>query len=141
MNEIRIRARDGQTVRATLYEVEAPTTSAAFLSMLPLKLIFYNTRDTGTELLSEEGPLLRIPQENLSVQRTRGEIGIEVPTPRSAKRFKGRMSIIYGAQSNPRLCMNIFARVVEVDLLALETIGLEIWEKGFQEIEFMWKQK
>jgi hypothetical protein len=121
MTEIIIKMRNDKTVRAFLYEKEAPITSKAFLKKLPIRLRFFHTKNTGTEILCEEGPLLNTPQENISVYR----IG-----------FKGCMSIIYGTMPKPRKCMNIFARIIDEDLETLEQIGLLIWKEGAQKLDF-----
>lgn len=136
MTEIIIKMRNDKTVRAFLYEKEAPITSKAFLKKLPIRLRFFHTKNTGTEILCEEGPLLNTPQENISVYRIQGELGIGVPTARSHTGFKGCMSIIYGTMPKPRKCMNIFARIIDEDLETLEQIGLLIWKEGAQKLDF-----
>jgi len=133
--QVSIRLGD-LAVKAALYELETPVTVNAFLGMLPLGLSFFQSRDSGTELLRDEGPSLRVPQEDLSVHRSLEEMAVEVPISRFPKGFKGAMSIIYGSQASPRQCMNVFARVVDGDLGTLEAMGVLVWQRGVQELEF-----
>ncbi len=131
-----VQSEKGESFHADVFEKEAPSTSKAFLAILPARIRLFHARFAGEEIFTEEGPLLDIPLENATNKLRVGEIGVFARSPRSPKGFKGGIAIVYGRDAHLIGCPNVFARIEERDLAVLKKVGLRIWKGGAEEFLF-----
>lgn len=115
-------------IHFSYYLNEAPLTCEAFDKLLPFERPFFHARVSGQEIWFDNLAPLSIPQENASVFTLPGEV---VLGPASATRTKTMncFGIYYGEGKGLDAC-NIFAKVIEADVLLLEQLGNEIWRNG-----------
>jgi len=89
-----------------------------------------HARISGQEIWTDHAPVLDIIQENASVFTEPGEVVIGPLKPARTK-TTGCLGIYYGEGKGLDAC-NIFAKVIDEDLMLLKELGEEIWKKGEQ---------
>ena len=134
MTGFRILTQDNQSIRFKYYLSEAPVTSKAFASSLPFSRKFVQARVSGQEIWIDDAPNLDIIQENASIFCQIGEVVYGPPKPLRAK-TANCMGIYYG-EGKGLDCCNIFAKVIDEDLVKLKELGDQIWKTGRQLLTF-----
>lgn len=134
MSGFKIITRQGTEIRFSCYQDEAPETVSAFLQTLPFSREFFHARVSGEEIWTDDGPRIDVRQENASVFTTAGEVVIGPAMPKRVK-TTGCVGIYYG-EGRGLDAANIFARVMEEDMLLLQQLGEEIWKGGVQMLRF-----
>lgn len=129
-----LKTADNQIIRFRFYLKDAPLTCQAFTDLLPFKRTFLQARTSGQEIWIDDAPSLDIIQENASVFVEPGEVVFGPLRPYRVK-TSNCMGIYYGEGRGLDSC-NIFARVVDEDVLLLKALGELIWKEGTQEITF-----
>lgn len=129
-----VKTANGQNIRFRYYIQEAPVTSAAFDACLPFTEDFLHARVSGQEIWTDAAPELDVIQENASVFTFPGEVVLGPSKPIRAK-TRHAMGIYYGEGKGLDSC-NIFARVYDEDLQALQALGEQIWKEGMQQLKF-----
>lgn len=128
MKGFKIITQDSQVIRFEYYLNDAPVTVKAFSSVLPFTRTFLHARVSGQEIWIGDVPELDIIQENASVFTTEGEVVFGPSKPLRAK-TANCMGIYYG-EGKGLDCCNIFAKVVDEDLIKLKNLGDQIWKCG-----------
>lgn len=123
-----------QVITFEYYFNEAPVTAKAFAALLPFTSTFLHARVSGEEIWTADVPQLDIIQENASVFTAIGEVVFGPATPIRTK-TANCMGIYYG-EGKGLDCCNIFAKVVDKDLMKLKVLGNQIWQSGKQELSF-----
>jgi hypothetical protein len=126
----KIITQDDQTIRFEYYLEDAPGTAKAFSSILPFTRTFVHARVSGQEIWIDDVPKLDIIQENASIFTTAGEVVFGPSNPKRTK-TANCMGIYYG-EGKGLDCCNIFAKVVDEDLIKLKDLGDQIWKCGQQ---------
>lgn len=134
MNGFCIITPDSRTIRFRYYTEAAPITSEAFAGLLPFTRTFFHARVSGQEIWTNDSPHLDIVQENASVFVEEGE-AVFGPTKPERTKTANCMGIYYG-EGKGLDAGNIFAKVVEEDLLLLKELGDTIWKRGAKELHF-----
>lgn len=134
MTGFQIKTPENQTIRFQFYRDAAPQTVDAFTRELPFSRLFFHARISGREIWIDDAPLLDVPQENATVFAEPGEIVI-APVKPTRNKITGCIGIFYG-EGKLLDCGNIFGKVFEEDLPALEKLGDDIWRHGAQELVF-----
>lgn len=126
---------DGGNIRFGYYSGAAPVTVNAFIGLLPFSRVFLHARVSGQEVWTDDAPALDIIQENASVFTLPGEV---VYGPLKPLRVKTAhcMGIYYG-EGKGLDAANIFARVIDEDLVLLKQLGEKIWHNGKEELTFI----
>lgn len=130
MKGFKVTTQDNRVIRFEYYLNDAPVTAKAFASILPFKRTFFHARLSGQEIWIDDVPKLDIIQENASVFTSVGEVVFGPSKPARAK-TANCMGIYYGEGKGLDSC-NIFAKVVEEDLIILKELGDQIWSSGKQ---------
>ena len=134
MTGFKLLTQDNQSIRFKYYLNEAPITVKAFSSILPFTRTFIHARVSGQEIWVDDVPNLDIIQENASVFTETGEVVFGPSRPTRTK-TANCMGIYYG-EGKGLDCCNIFAKVVDEDLIKLKELGNQIWKKGAQILTF-----
>ena len=134
MTGFKLLTQDNQSIRFKYYLNEAPITVKAFSSILPFTRTFIHARVSGQEIWVDDVPNLDIIQENASVFTEVGEVVFGPSRPIRTK-TANCMGIYYG-EGKGLDCCNIFAKVVDEDLIKLKELGNQIWKKGAQILTF-----
>jgi len=129
-----VTTSDDKKIRFKFYDIEAPVTCKAFLSLLPFWKTFFHARISGQEIWTDNAPSLDIIQENASVFTEPGEVVFGPLKPLRTK-TSNCMGIYYG-EGKGLDCCNIFAKVVPEDQTLLEALGNDIWKNGTQKLSF-----
>lgn len=129
-----IKTPDQQTIRFNYYLQDAPITSKAFDALLPFSREFMHARVSGQEIWIDNASEMDIIQENASVFTEPGEVVYGPLHPHRAK-TSNCMGVYYG-EGKGLDCCNIFAKVVDEDILLLKALGDDIWRNGVREITF-----
>lgn len=132
MTGFKITTKDQQEIRFEFYQDTAPSTSKAFVSILPFTRTFHHARVSGQEIWIDDVPPLDIIQENASVFTEPGEVVFGPSKPLRTK-TANCFGIYYGEGKGLDAC-NIFARVLESDKQKLMDLGNNIWKNGSQEL-------
>ena len=134
MAGFQIRTSENLVVRFWYFPDKAPLTCKGFNAILPFERILFHARVSGLEIWTEDGPKLDLPQENASIFAEKGEIVLGPLMPERNK-IKGCLGIFYG-EGRLLDCGNIFGKVHEEDLEALQYLGDTIWRKGGSLVKF-----
>lgn len=129
MERLILRTSDKEEIRFRLYHLQAPQTCITIKKMLPIKLTLLHAKTSGEEIWTPDGPELKIPLENATVNIESGEIGIAPIHPRN--KISKCLVISYG-QAKLFDCANIFGQVFKQDKKKLEKLGSKIWKEGKQ---------
>jgi hypothetical protein len=121
-----------KTIRFRYYTDEAPVTVEAFNNQLPVTLTLIHARTSGQEIWTDNAPALDIIQENASVFTEAGEVVLGPLKPARTKTVRC-LGIYYGEGKGLDAC-NIFAKVLDEDILLLKELGAEIWKRGEQSV-------
>ena len=132
MTGFKIITENKQEIRFNFYLDTAPTTSKAFIEILPFTRMFYHARVSGQEIWIDNVPSLDIIQENASVFTEPGEVVFGPKKPIRSK-TSNCFGIYYGNGKGLDAC-NIFAKVFDTDKQKLIDLGGSIWENGSQEL-------
>jgi len=132
MTGFKIITEDKQEIRFNFYLDTAPTTSKAFIEILPFTRMFYHARVSGQEIWIDDVPPLDIIQENASVFTELGEVVFGPMKPIRSK-TSNCFGIYYGNGKGLDAC-NIFAKVFDADKQKLIDLGNNIWKNGSQEL-------
>lgn len=132
MTGFKIITEDKQEIRFNFYVDTAPTTSKAFIEILPFTRMFYHARVSGQEIWIDNVPPLDIIQENASVFTELGEVVFGPKKPIRSK-TSNCFGIYYGNGKGLDAC-NIFAKVFDADKQKLIDLGNNIWKNGSQEL-------
>ena len=132
MTGFKIITENKQEIRFNFYLDTAPTTSKAFIEILPFTRMFYHARVSGQEIWIDNVPPLDIIQENASVFTELGEVVFGPKKPIRSK-TSNCFGIYYGNGKGLDAC-NIFAKVFDTDKQKLIDLGGSIWENGSQEL-------
>lgn len=130
MTYVALKFADG-TVRFKLYENEAPNTCKAFVQALPMDVEGVQARFAGEEIWIPDGPSLKIPQENATIELKPGELGYAPPIARSS--VSRSVAIVYG-EAKLSDCVNVFAIVLSEDMPKLQALGEKVWLQGKQKL-------
>ena len=134
MTGFKVITEDNQSILFEYYLRDAPNTVKAFESLLPFKRTFLHARVSGQEIWIDNVPGLDIIQENSSVFTETGEVVLGPSKPNRTK-TANCMGIYYG-EGKGLDCCNIFAKVMERDLVKLKALGEQIWKNGGQALSF-----
>ncbi len=134
MTGFKVITEDNQSILFEYYLRDAPNTVKAFESLLPFKRTFLHARVSGQEIWIDNVPGLDIIQENSSVFTEIGEVVLGPSKPIRTK-TANCMGIYYG-EGKGLDCCNIFAKVMERDLVKLKALGEQIWKNGGQALSF-----
>jgi len=129
-----IKAPDDIVIRFNYYHEDAPVTSRAFATLLPFKRTLIHARVSGQEIWTDKAPELDIIQENASVFTVPGEV-VYGPLKPFRSKTSNCMGIYYG-EGRGLDCCNIFAKVLEDDMILLKALGDRVWKQGAQDIVF-----
>jgi len=132
MAGFKLTTQNGEEIRFEFYHEDAPSTSAAFKSILPFTRTFYHARVSGQEIWIDDVPRLDIIQENATVFTEPGEVVFGPSKPTRAK-TANCFGIYYGEGKGLDAC-NVFAKVMEADKQKLIDLGNSIWKNGSQEL-------
>ncbi|HCL05648.1 MAG TPA: hypothetical protein DHW64_06660 [Chitinophagaceae bacterium] len=132
MAGFKLTTQNGEEIRFEFYHEDAPSTSAAFKSILPFTRTFYHARVSGQEIWIDDVPRLDIIQENATVFTEPGEVVFGPSKPARAK-TANCFGIYYGEGKGLDAC-NVFAKVMEADKQKLIDLGNSIWKNGSQEL-------
>jgi len=132
MTGFKIITENKQEIRFNFYLDTAPTTSKAFIEILPFTRMFYHARVSGQEIWIDNVPPLDIIQENASVFTEPGEVVFGPKKPIRSK-TSNCFGIYYGNGKGLDAC-NIFAKVFDADKQKLIDLGSSIWKNGSQEL-------
>lgn len=139
MTGFKITTPDHQTIRFQYYGEAAPITSKAFAALLPFTRTFFHARISGQEIWTDDVPPLDIMQENASVCTEPGEVVFGPSKPVRTK-TANTMGIYYG-EGKGLDAANIFAKVLDEDVVKLKKLGEKIWKEGQQVLIFQdWTQ-
>ncbi len=134
MTGFKVITEDNESILFEYYLNEAPNTVKAFELLLPFKRTFLHARVSGQEIWIDNVPGLDIIQENSSVFTETGEVVLGPSKPTRTK-TANCMGIYYG-EGKGLDCCNIFAKVIESDLVKLKALGEQIWKNGGQTLSF-----
>lgn len=134
MKGFQVITKDHGVIRFRYYYNEAPVTVKAFDAMLPFARIFLHARVSGQEVWIDDMPDVDIIQENASVFTETGEVVLG-PSKASRAKTAGCLGIYYG-EGKGLDCCNIFAKVIDEDLVKLKALGEQIWKEGKQVLNF-----
>lgn len=129
-----IKTNESIIIRFRYDLVNAPVTCKAFDKALPFTQTFMHARVSGQEIWTDKAPGLDIMQENASIFTAPGEVVIGPLKPARVS-TAGCMGIYYGDGKGVDSC-NIFAKVMDDDMLLLQALGNSIWRWGGQEVRF-----
>lgn len=132
MTGFKITTLNNIEIKFEFYLDTAPTTSKAFLSILPFTRIFHHARVSGQEIWIDNVPPLDIIQENATVFTEPGEVVLGPVKPIRSK-TANCFGIYYGEGKGLDAC-NVFAKVIESDKQKLSELGNSIWKSGSQEL-------
>jgi hypothetical protein len=132
MNGFKIITEGNVEIRFQYYRDAAPITCDAFAQILPFTRTFHHARVSGEEIWIDDVPELNIIQENASVFTEPGEVVFGPAKPLRTK-TANCMGIYYG-NGKGLDAANIFARVVDSDVVKLADLGKKIWNGGSQKI-------
>lgn len=137
MRYIQLKANNMPAIRFSLYEKESPITCRAFIEALPLEADAVQARFAGEEIWIQDGPTLKISQENATVSLKIGELGY---APQIGRGEIGcSIAIVYG-EAKLSDCVNVFAHVYKEDLEKLKKLGERVWIKGKTTLRFELKE-
>lgn len=134
MTGFKIITPDQQNIRFHYYLDAAPITAQAFATLLPFTRIFFHARVSGQEIWIDDVPPLNIIQENASVFTEAGEVVFGPAQPVRTK-TANCMGIYYG-EGKGLDAANIFAKVLDEDMIKLKELGEKIWKEGQQTLVF-----
>jgi hypothetical protein len=132
MKGFTLNTKDGRQIRFAYDTEHAPHSSRAFQGILPFTRIFYHARVSGQEIWIDNMPPLDTIQENASVFTLPGE-AVLGPVKPARTRTANCFGIYYG-EGKGLDAANIFAKVLDEDLPALQQLGDEIWRSGAVEL-------
>lgn len=138
MTELCLITSEGQEIRFSFYDREAPVTCKSIKDILPIDIKLFHARTSGEEIWSPDGPELTIIQENATINIEPGEIGIAPIHPRN--RIAKCLVITYGT-AKLFDCANIFGKVIKEDEERLKQLGNKIWLEGAQVVNLRLKER
>lgn len=134
MKGFTLKTPGGKAIRFHYYHEDAPETCRAFAASLPFSRTFMHARVSGQEIWTDDAPVFDIIQENATVFTIPGEVVLGPSRPHRVK-TAGAIGIYYGAGKGLDAA-NVFAKVVDEDMDALQALGLAIWKGGTQHLTF-----